>query len=215
MAVMIGLVFLIVDHGFKANILRACDDDLRAIREAYATANPPSRGLHEAAEIINDRTLASDAQEQFLLQLGRNRRVAGNADVMEPRAGVFHRRVPRGDASGAQRDILGRGAFIAPSIYAFVGRDLDQVHRSECEILLTFAGVLAASVVVAGLSGMWLSGRYLRRIDAISDTCRAIIAGDLNERISDGGAGESSNASPQRSTACSIASRRSWRACAR
>ena len=71
MAVMIGLVYLIVDHGFKAAILRACDDDLRAIRKAYATADPPNRGVHEAIEMIEARTLASDAQDQFLLQLGQ------------------------------------------------------------------------------------------------------------------------------------------------
>ncbi len=190
MAVMIALVFVIVDRGFKSNLLRACDDDLRAIQKAYATADPPSRGLHEATEMIEDRTLASDAQVQYLLQQGAGHRVAGNAGVMTPRAGVVYlKRLGNGTSGSPQREILGRGVFIAPGVYAFVGRDLYQVHRSEGEILLTFAGVLALSVVFVGASSLWLSGRYLHRIDAISETCAAIMSGDLAERISTAGAG--------------------------
>jgi len=189
MAVMTTAVYAIVDHGFKANLLRACDDDLRAIRGAYATASPPERGLHEATEMIEDRTAASDVQNQFLLQLGGNRKVAGNMAVMAPKAGVLYLNLLGTAAADSPREILGRGEFIAPGAYAFVGRDLEQVQRSEREILLTFAAVLAASVVLAGASGAWLSGRYLRRVDDISETCGAIMAGDLAERISAGGAG--------------------------
>lgn len=191
MAMMTGVVFVIVDHGFKANLLRACDDDLRAISGAYATANPTSRGLHEAAEMIEDRTVASDAQAQFLLQYGRDLRIAGNMEVMRPTSGVLYLNIPKTKGAGSVRKVLGQGQFIAPGIYAFVGRDLEQVYRSEREILLAFAGVLAGSVVVAAASGAWLSGRFLRRIDAINATCSAIMDGNLAERIAiPGGSGE-------------------------
>jgi signal transduction histidine kinase len=80
-------------------------------------------------------------------------------------------------------EIIGRGLNLAPSVYAFVGRDLYDVRQSEHRILITFAGVLGASIVLAGLSGLWLSRRYLRRVDAISNTCRAIMAGRLSDRI--------------------------------
>lgn len=186
MAVMIGFVYLIADQGFKANLLRASDDDLRAIRKAYATANPPSRGIHEAREMIEDRTLALDAEDYFLLQLGADRKMAGNMPAMRPKIGVVYLPYPQSvSAAKAEsgHEVLGRGAFIAPGVYAFVGRDLYDVRRSEREILLIFMGVLAASVVMAGVSGMWLSGRYLRRIDAISETCRAIMMGRLGDRI--------------------------------
>ena len=183
MAVMIGLVYLIVDHGFKASLLRASDDDLSAIRKAYATADPPARGVHEAVEMIEDRTLASDAQDQFLLQLSPARKVAGNMGVMAPKAGILYLHFPVAAGGAPAREILGRGEFIAPQLYAFVGRDLFEVRRSEREVLVTFAGVLAASVLLAGACGLWLSSRYLRGIDAISDTCRVIMTGDLRERV--------------------------------
>lgn len=178
MAVMIALVYLIADQSFKTNLLRASNDDLRAIQKAYAIAEP-GHGIHEATKMIEDRTLASDSEDRFLLQLGA-RKIAGNMPVMLRKAGIFYMRLPQ---SAAMREVLGHGEFIAPNLYAFVGRDLYEVHRSEREILLIFAGVLAASIVLAVASGMWLSGRYLRRIDVISNTCRAIMAGHLNDRI--------------------------------
>lgn len=188
MIVMIGLVYLIVDHGFKSSLLRACGDDLKSIQESYATAKP-HRAMHEAEEIIEDRTLASDTEDRFLLQLGPQRKVAGNMEAMAPKLGVLYLRLPSGQAGRSQSEVLGRGEFIGPEVYAFVGRDLTEVRQSERRILATFAGVLAASVILAAASGMWLSGLYLRRIDAISDTCRAIMGGDLGERVSTPGAG--------------------------
>lgn len=189
MAVMTGLVYAIVDHGFKSNLLRACDDDLRAIREAYDTADPPSRAPHEATEIIEDRTLASDAQVQLLLEVAPARKLAGNMQAMPPRLGVVHLRYPATPGSASGREVLGRGVFIAPHVYALAARDLSEVNTSEREIVTAFAGVLLASIVLAGLTGLWLSGRYLRQIDAISDTCRAIMAGAIRQRVSTRGAG--------------------------
>jgi signal transduction histidine kinase len=188
MVVMVGLVFLIVDHGFKSNLLRACSDDLQSIRVAYATAKP-GRAVHEATEMIEDRTLASDAQDKFLLQFGPSRKVAGNIGTMAPVLGVVHLRLPSALAAKPWDEVLGRGEFIGPGVYAFVGRDLTGLRGSELQIFAAFAGVLAVSVILACLSAMWLSGLYLRRIDAISDTCRAIMAGDLDERVSTNGAG--------------------------
>jgi signal transduction histidine kinase len=189
MAVMIGLVYAIVDHGFKSNLLRACDDDLRAIREAYNTADPRSRAVHEATEIIEDRTLASDAQVQLLLEVAPRRKLAGNMQAMPPRLGVVHLRYPAARGGAARREVLGRGVFIAPHVYALAARDLSEVNTSEREIVTAFAGVLLASIVLAAVTGLWLSGRYLRQIDAISETCRAIMAGAIRQRVSTRGAG--------------------------
>jgi signal transduction histidine kinase len=185
MAVMIVLVFAVVDQGFKASLLRASTDDLRAIKEAYVEGKPRGRGIHEAREMIEDRTLASDVQNRFLLQSAGAGKLAGNMPAMQPKPGIFYLPYPLSAVAAAQpgHQVLGCGEFIAPGIYAFVGRDLYEVRRSERDILLIFLGVLGASVLLAGLSGLWLSRRYLRRIDSISDTCRAIMAGRLGDRI--------------------------------
>ena len=142
MLVMIALVYLIVDHGFKANLLRACSDDLKSIRAAYATARP-RRALHEATEMIEDRTLALDVQDKFLLQLGPGRKVAGNIQPMRPILGVAYLRLPSGLAVTPADEVLGRGEFVGPQVYAFVGRDLTQLRASEREIFAAFAGVTA------------------------------------------------------------------------
>ena len=186
MAVLIALVYVTVDQGFKTNLLRASDDDLRAIRKAYTMAVPRSRGEHEAREMIEDRTLASDAEDRFLLQRGAHGKLAGNLPAMAPRIGTFYARYPQSSVAATAdpgHEVLGRGEFIAPGLYAFAGRDIYEVRRSEHRILLIFGGVLGGSIVLAALSGLWLSRRFLRRIDSISETCHAIMAGHFGDRI--------------------------------
>jgi signal transduction histidine kinase len=64
-----------------------------------------------------------------------------------------------------------------------VGEDLEQVDELE----ETFLGVLASAlgiVLVLGIGGgLLLSAGFLRRLDAITRTADAIIAGDLSRRI--------------------------------
>jgi signal transduction histidine kinase len=50
-------------------------------------------------------------------------------------------------------------------------------------VLYAFAVVLAAGLVLALVNGLLLSRSFLRRVDAINDTCRSIMAGRLEERI--------------------------------
>jgi signal transduction histidine kinase len=180
MAVLITLVYLGMDQAFKADLLRASGDDLLAIRKAYVEA-APGRGTHEAKEMIDDRMLAPDAADRFLLQQGARTRLAGNLPAMPPRAGIFYLHYPvSGDGS---HEVLGKGALLPNGLYAFVGRDIYQARKAEQGVLRAFGWVLFASIALASLSGLMLSSRFLKRIDRISDTCRAIMDGRLDDRI--------------------------------
>ena len=96
-------------------------------------------------------------------------------------------RFPRSAADdGGKRDehiILGRGEFLTPDLYAFVGRDLYAAKTAEADVLRTFGWMLLVSLFMALACGLLLSLSFLRRLDAITDTCRRIMAGKLSERI--------------------------------
>ncbi|MDE2111330.1 MAG: HAMP domain-containing histidine kinase [Alphaproteobacteria bacterium] len=187
MALLIALIYFIVSDAFEANLLRNSDDDLSAIRRAYVAEvlKKTNRGTHEAKEMIDDRLLATDRADVFLLQKGLHTRIAGNLPVMTPKAGALRFPDPLPTDGGNPEDhiILGRGEFLDRDLYAFVGRDLYAAKRAEEDVLRTFGWVLLASLLVASAGGLLLSRSFLRRVDAITDTCRSIMAGKLGDRI--------------------------------
>jgi signal transduction histidine kinase len=71
-----------------------------------------------------------------------------------------------------------------------VGRDLDE--RERLYHILTSAGRWSiALVIVLGLAGgLFVTRRVLRRVDAMTETTRSIMAGDLGERLPVAGTGD-------------------------
>jgi signal transduction histidine kinase len=71
-----------------------------------------------------------------------------------------------------------------------VGRDLEERERLY-HIVLAAARWSVAIVVVLGLAGgLFVSRRVLRRVDAMTETTRTIMAGDLGERLPVAGTGD-------------------------
>jgi signal transduction histidine kinase len=178
MALLIVVIYIIVSHAFEANLLKASTDDLAAIRRAYVEGMPANRALHEAKEMVDDRLLASDAEDLFLIEQDGHR-IVGNLPVMAPILGT--QRLPYGIGPG--RVMLGQGITLGPGIYAFVGRDLYTASQAEREVVVAFVLVFCASLILAGGGGLLVSRSFVRRIDAITATCRSIMAGRLNDRI--------------------------------
>lgn len=189
MVILFAVVFFTLDQSFKATLMREVNDDLGAIAAVYAEKNADNPDK-KVREIIQGRLLDPDADDAFLLQ--RNGRlVAGNIPVMTPRIGVFTMPMPplAHDTEEGHK-LLGRGVFVAPGVYAYVGRDLVFVGAAENYILYAFGVVLAVSLVLSGVSALMLSRSFLRRVDAVTGTCRHIMAGRLSERIPAVGRGE-------------------------
>jgi signal transduction histidine kinase len=186
MAVLFAAVFVILHHSFQANLLHEVDDDLSAIRAAYVITEVEGKDK-EASEVVEGRLHDPDADDVYLLQRGR-RRIAGNIPVMPERIGIFTISVG-GDPHnyGARHTLLGRGEIVVPGVYAFVGRDLKQMETAERGVLYAFASVLIASIALTALAGLFLSRRFISRVDAVTATCRNIMAGQLSERIAPSG----------------------------
>lgn len=71
-----------------------------------------------------------------------------------------------------------------------VGRDLEERDRIH-HIVLSAGRWAVAIVVVLGLvGGLFVTRRVLRRVDAMTETTRTIMAGDLGERLPVGGSGD-------------------------
>jgi len=182
--ILMMVIFAVVKDAFENDVVRASNDDLAAIQRAYIGGLPRGKALHEAKEMIDDRLLAADAADLFLLQSGSHK-IAGNLPSMQMSVGErrFPYPVSLGGTAMAGHTVLGRGMFIDAHTYAFVGRDLQIATDAEREIIGAFALVLLASLIIATAGGMAVSRSFLHRVDAITATCRGIMAGRLSERV--------------------------------
>ncbi len=182
--VIIFLVYVIADDALKGELLRAVDNDIAAVRNGYYREGG---GDWEAAEIIGYRLRGPGAQDYFLFERGANRKLAGNLPAMTPGEGILFLARTRGGRIAVSDErhgqIVGRGVFIAPGAYLYVGRDLRVTHATAGKILRASGWIAAAAILLGILGGALVSSGFLARMDAITRTCRAIMAGRLTERI--------------------------------
>lgn len=79
--------------------------------------------------------------------------------------------------------LWGQGTELPDGGFLFVGKDAFRVLSAQEAVVYAFAWAAGTAFVLAALGGIFLSQRFLRRIDAINRTSRAIMQGNLKERI--------------------------------
>jgi signal transduction histidine kinase len=190
-SVLLGVVYWIVQDTQTSALLGAVDADIKTIENGYR-----EKGLSEAVEIVQQRLgsgnyAGADLPGGYiLLQDKATGRLVGNLRPLGFELGVFSFGAPCTSKHECNSKVLGRGVYVADSVYLFVGRDTSQIAATRVRILKAFAWIEAAAIVVAGLAGIFFSVQFMRRIDAITRTCRAIIAGRFNDRIALRGSGD-------------------------
>ncbi|MDE2464408.1 MAG: HAMP domain-containing protein [Alphaproteobacteria bacterium] len=184
---LMGLVYAITHRALETELFSAIDRDIASIQSGYR-----AQGISEAKEVITQHLYRGASSDFLLLQTTGGRKLAGNLPVMNPRLGRFFLRLPARAATpeGESLRILGEGVMLAPGLYMFDGRNLDLVSDAEEDVLAASLWVLVASLVLAVGGGLVLSHLFLARMDAITDTCRAIMAGRFSDRVPERGAGD-------------------------
>jgi len=171
-------VYWIAGRALRAELHDFISADAGAIDSGYR-----SEGLSEAIEVVQQLTAVPGVSGSYLLQARDGRRLAGNLAPMPARTGRFEVEVP-----GAPRGVvLGEGSFLPDGSYLFVGESTARVAHTRALILASFAGIIGATLALAIAGGMLLSAGFLRRVDAITRTCQAVVAGRFGERIPDSG----------------------------
>jgi len=64
-----------------------------------------------------------------------------------------------------------------------VGTDVNWIRNVQDKILTAFASALLFTAALALVGGLWLSSRFLARLDAMTRTAASIVAGDLSSRV--------------------------------
>jgi signal transduction histidine kinase len=193
--VLLVAVLWIVDHTGRAALRSANDADIATIENGYA-----DEGRDEAVEVVKQIVgpqRYADAYPRgtyILLQDDSAGKLAGNLPGFAPQQGALQLPLPEIAYSALRRHrihhdelskavILGRGAYIAPGVYVFVGRSTHELRETRLLILEAFFWIASGALALGCAGGVLFGTQFLRRVDSITKTCEAIIAGRFSERI--------------------------------
>lgn len=174
------------------------DAEIKGLAEQYKTG-----GVSRLVRLVDARSRAPGASLYLLTDFAGNR-IAGNvseapAALLDEANGearpVPYRRLPSDlsddpAAVGKTHHALVRITVLPGGFRLLVGRDL--AEREEFRAVIRQAFQLSMAVIVLLGLGTWffVTRRVLKRIDAVSETTKTIVAGDLSRRIAVDGSGD-------------------------
>jgi signal transduction histidine kinase len=170
-------------------ITETVDAELQGLTEQYRQG-----GIRRLVFAIEGRA-RRPGSSLYLLTTAAGEGVAGNVGSLATGildnpgwAETVYRRVDEQDAS--EHHALVRVDQLPGGFRLLVGRDLDERERLY-DVVLAAGRWSVAIVVVLGLAGgFFVSRRVLKRIDAMTETARTIMQGDLHERLPIAGTGD-------------------------
>ena len=169
-------------------IVSTIDAEINGLSEQYNAG-----GLRRLIAVVERRSREPGAS-LYLVTTALGEHVVGNvsevpARILE-RPGQVEIAYSRGSAESAEHRAIVRIFTLPGGFRLLVGRDTEERDRLRAVIARAFALSLAV-VVVLGVVGGWLvASRVLARVDAMTRTTRAIMAGDLDDRLSVAGNGD-------------------------
>jgi signal transduction histidine kinase len=96
----------------------------------------------------------------------------------------------RGPDGAEEHRARARTFLLVGNLRLLVGRDVRDLEKTRSVIVGALAWGLAISVGLALAGGLMMTSSMVRRIEAINDTSREIVEGDLTRRIPTSGAGD-------------------------
>ena len=189
-ALIVGFIAWRANDLLTNKVVDTLEAEVTGLREQFQAG-----GAERLAAIVAQRS-SQPGSSLYLLVDAAGRKVAGNLDRVPPefegaRQGTLFKYVRVGDeGAGAARHAVGVTLSVPGGLVLIVGRDIEDLHR--------FAGTMGQlglwSVVLLGAlgigAGLAVSRSVLRRIEAITETSRTIVAGDLSKRIPLDGSGD-------------------------
>jgi signal transduction histidine kinase len=184
-----AVAFWSTRSALEQQLMRRIEAETGLLEQEYR-----SNGLDRLLAVIRQRTRTEPNFDfDYFLADPAGKRLAGNLPVVADRLGWTEISAPEDadeEPNGKTERVRVLVRELDGGFRLGVGEDLEQVDEME----ETFLGVLASAlgiVLVLGIGGgLLLSAGFLRRLDAITRTADAIIAGDLSRRVELTGSGD-------------------------
>jgi signal transduction histidine kinase len=191
-------VFAFVILGYVAwNAQRVLDDQVVSTIEAEISGLSEQYrigGLRRLVAIV-ERRASEPGASLYLVTTPNGERVVGNVGALSP--GTLDRPGQREvdySLSEEGEELSNRAivrVFLLPGGFRLlVGRDVEERMRIRNVIHRAFGWSLLLVGVLGGFGGWFVTRRVLKRVDAMTDTTRTIMAGDLTSRLAVSGTGD-------------------------
>jgi len=154
-------------------------------------------GIRRLVVVVDNRA-RRPGSSLYLVTTFNGQALAGNVTALAPgildnpgwTETVYHR-IDEGETSEhAAHEALVRVFQLPGGFRLLVGRDLDERERLYRIVLSAGRWSVAIVVVLGLLGGFLVTRRVLRRVDAMTETTRTIMAGDLGGRLPVAGTGD-------------------------
>jgi signal transduction histidine kinase len=176
--ILFGVLYWSVTHEMTAALRATIEEDARPLTRAFAEGR-----IGRLLDAVQERARAARPGETFfLLQTAWGDVLAGNVAPTPPFAGWRELVTRDSSGGGAPRRILTLGVALDDA-FLLVGRSLKPVVEAQQLLLRSLAWSLAGTLLLALAGGALLGHAALRRIETINRTSRAIMQGDLRQRI--------------------------------
>jgi signal transduction histidine kinase len=141
-------------------------------------------GLPRLTTVVSQWASRSPAGGYYLLEDPEGHVLAGNMAALPPVLGVFeHAKGPASEGAEEMHPVRGRGVRVGDGDTLLVARDSFQLEEMQELIARAFLWSLMMTLILAICGGAVMSAGLLRRVEAVSRTSRAIIDGNLDQRI--------------------------------
>ena len=179
--VLFGTVFVIATAALQSDMQAVLRTEALQLAEIHRRS-----GLLGLAEQVTRRmNFRTRGPIYYLVQAPTRQVVVGNLPGMPPVEGVvdFVRDANDSDSADARGKLTGFGLTLSDGTFILVAQDASRLIDMQHAIVqaFTWAGVLTLLLAIGG--GMLVSRNFVRRIDTIGRTSRAIMEGDLSARI--------------------------------
>lgn len=193
-AVLIWVVYLITGAALEQQIKDSVERETRVLVDVYR-----NRGLENTMRGINRRLAELKSPRMYyLLQDTTGERIVGNLPAMGPADGWATMEVPASsqtpvededDAVGG-RSMFALGTRLPDGRFLLIGENRYRSIKAKEAILVAMGWCIAVTVLLAVLGGVLINAGFMRRIEDINRTSRAIIAGSLSNRVPTRGSGD-------------------------
>ncbi len=162
-------------------------DHRTAIETRALLAERGAGGVAELAALIRQRDAArSTASLGYILVDRDGRRLAGALDAVAPTDPGYLEFLHYSDGAGVAQALT---TILPDGERLVVAADRQVIDEVDLSILKLFSAAFAVMLIL-GVSGAWTVSAFTRsRLHSIDETARAIIAGDLRQRMPADGSG--------------------------
>ena len=178
---LLGLVYWMTAGFMARQTDETIETEIIGLAEQYRR-----RGLNGLGQVIGERMRADpDGSAIYLFATPDYKPLAGNLDQWPPLVADADGwlNFPRQDTEAGEVPARARLFVLRDGLHLLVGRDIRDLVRTEAMIRRGLIWGLGLSIALGLLGGLLMSRRINRRIEAINETSREIMNGDLSRRI--------------------------------